>query len=97
MYGILRANTICGSYVRMYITNKFKAKAIAFLGKEEKAFDVVDRLIVIRVQISKWLKMGGKIIHAFVDKERRYLGSLALPEIPGLKCEVFIYEKWRPT
>ena len=93
MYGILRANTICGRYVRMYITNKFEAKAIAFLGKGEKAVDVVNRLIVIRGQISKSLKMGGKIVYAFVDKEKRYLESLALPEIPGLKCEVFICEK----
>ena len=80
MCGNLRANNICGCDVRKYITNKFNAKAITFVEIRGKAIDVADRLNVSRGQISNWLKMENKIVHAFVDKNRRSLESLVLPE-----------------
>ena len=59
-----------GSDVRKSTTNNFKAKAVAAVEKGEKALAVASRLNVCRGQISKWLKMKDKIVHAAVDENK---------------------------
>ena len=61
----------CGPDVRKSITNRFKAKATAAVEKGEKHIDVAVRLNVNRSQISKWLKMKDKIVHAAVDENNK--------------------------
>ena len=87
-----------GSHVRKSTTNKFKTKVVAALEKGEKAIDVASRLNVSRGQISKWLKMKDKIVHAAVD-ENKNMFKVTRPArkynelFKAFKRQVFRYKK----